>query len=296
MSTRLTAAPLLGLAVLFAACSSGAASPAGSVEPATATPAPASSAPSEAPSAAASEPPAAGAASVALAENALGTVLVDGEGKTLYLFMPDTGGTPTCYDECATAWPPLLSDGTPTAGDGLTAADLGSATRTDGDVPQVTFKGWPLYYFAGDAAAGDTAGQGLNGVWWVVGADGAAIGAGAMDGVAVNVATTSLGDILVDGDGRTLYMFTSDSDGQSACTGDCVANWPPLVAESAPTLGEGLDAADFGTIARDDGTMQVTFFGMPLYAFSGDQAAGDVNGQGVGERWYVLAADGTVVK
>lgn len=114
-------------------------------------------------------------------------------------------------------------------------------------------------------------------------------------GTEVNLGSTSLGDILVDGKGMTLYMFTADSGGTSACTGDCLGSWPVLAGDVA-TPGTGLDAADFGSITRDDGSKQVTFNGMPLYFFAGDKAAGDVNGQGVGGKWYVLKADGTVVK
>jgi len=171
MRTRLMAAPLVGLAVLFAACSTGGgASPAAPATQAPATQPPATAAPaSEAPSEAA-------AATVALGDNALGQIVVDGEGKTLYVFVPDDAGDSTCYDDCATAWPPLTVEGTPGAGEGLAATDLGTTARTDGTT-QVTFKGWPLYYFQGDQAAGDTNGQGLNGVWWVVAADGTMVGA-----------------------------------------------------------------------------------------------------------------------
>lgn len=111
---------------------------------------------------------------VMLGETSLGEVLVDAEGMTLYMFDPDEQGDSTCYDQCATAWPPLLADGEPTAGEGADQAMLGTTERTDGTT-QVTYDGWPLYYFAQDAAAGDVAGQAVNDVWWVLGADGAPI-------------------------------------------------------------------------------------------------------------------------
>ena len=111
---------------------------------------------------------------IAIVSTDLGDVLADGEGRTLYLFNPDAQGDPTCYDECADAWPALV--GEVQAGDGVDASLLGSATRTDGAV-QVTYNGWPLYYFSGDVAPGDTNGQGLNDVWWVVDATGNAVGA-----------------------------------------------------------------------------------------------------------------------
>jgi len=111
-------------------------------------------------------------ASVNLATSDLGEILVDGEGRTLYLFMPDAQGDPTCSDQCADTWPAFTATGG--AGDGVDASLLGTVTRTDGG-EQVTYNGWPLYFFVGDAAPGDTNGQGLNGIWWVVNAAGEAV-------------------------------------------------------------------------------------------------------------------------
>ncbi len=95
---------------------------------------------------------------------------------TLYGFVPDEAtGEPTCYDQCAAAWPPLNVEGTFTVGEGLDMADFTTATRTDGGT-QLKLGIYPLYYFANDAAPGDTNGQGLNEVWFVIGADGELIG------------------------------------------------------------------------------------------------------------------------
>lgn len=107
-----------------------------------------------------------------VAESDFGPILSDADGNVLYLFTPDEGGESTCYDACADSWPPLL--GSPSPGDGVDESLLGTTERSDGSI-QVTYAGWPLYYFAADAAAGDTNGQGLNSVWFVVSPDGEAI-------------------------------------------------------------------------------------------------------------------------
>lgn len=115
----------------------------------------------------------AGEATVALGGTDLGEVLVGPDGRTLYMFDPDAQGDSTCYDQCATAWPPLTvdDDAEPAAGEGVDAALLGTTERTDGTT-QVTYDGWPLYYWAQDAAPGDATGQAVNDVWWVLDASG----------------------------------------------------------------------------------------------------------------------------
>ncbi|MFC3493034.1 COG4315 family predicted lipoprotein [Glycomyces rhizosphaerae] len=111
------------------------------------------------------------AAAVSLAtatDDTLGEFLVDNDGMTLYLFTPDTTSESTCYDTCATAWPPLLTDTEDVAaGDGVDEALIGTTERTDGSM-QVTYNDHPLYYYAKDAAPGDTTGQGVQDIWWVV--------------------------------------------------------------------------------------------------------------------------------
>jgi predicted lipoprotein with Yx(FWY)xxD motif len=108
---------------------------------------------------------------IAVASNAtLGQILVDGSGRTLYLFVADQGTTSVCYTDCAAAWPPVLTPGPPQAGAGATASLLGTTARKDGST-EVTYGGHPLYYFIGDKNPGDTTGQKLNnfgGLWYVV--------------------------------------------------------------------------------------------------------------------------------
>src|SRR5882672_168711 len=101
------------------------------------------------------------AATVATAGNAkLGTIQVDGSGSTLYLFEADKGTSSTCYDACATYWPPLLTNGAPIAGTGVNASLLGTTKRTDGTT-EVTYGGHPLYYVVTDHNPGDATGQGV---------------------------------------------------------------------------------------------------------------------------------------
>lgn len=119
----------------------------------------------------------AGPAQVAVAQSAsLGSVLVDGKGMTLYLYTKDTqnSGASTCYGKCASFWPPLTTSGAAAAGSSLDASKLGTITRTDGTT-QVTYNGWPLYYYAKDKQAGDVNGQKVGGVWFVVSPSGDAI-------------------------------------------------------------------------------------------------------------------------
>ncbi|HXB16732.1 MAG TPA: hypothetical protein VNV44_13435 [Solirubrobacteraceae bacterium] len=108
--------------------------------------------------------------SIATGKTALGTILVDSQGRTLYLFTHDSGTTSMCSGACAEAWPPLVATGTPTATLGANAALLGTAKRADGTT-QVTYNGHPLYRFVKDANAGETNGQGLTafgGSWFAV--------------------------------------------------------------------------------------------------------------------------------
>jgi predicted lipoprotein with Yx(FWY)xxD motif len=113
--------------------------------------------------------------------------------------------------------------------------------------------------------------------------------------VSVKAATSPLGQILVDPDGRTLYAFTNDTQAQSTCTGTCAEAWPPLRVADNWTVAPGLDAGVFSTIIRDDGTLQLAAGQFPLYYFSGDARPGDVNGQGSGNVWFVVDTGARVV-
>ena len=116
------------------------------------------------------------------------------------------------------------------------------------------------------------------------------------DDAAIQLGDTSLGQVIVDAEGMTLYMFDKDTEGISACYDDCAVAWPPLLAEGEPAVGEGLDESLVTTVPRDDGTMQVKYGDWPLYYWKDDKTAGDVLGQAVGEVWWVVGADGQPIK
>ncbi len=119
---------------------------------------------------------------------------------------------------------------------------------------------------------------------------------GATGSATVTTGDTSLGEVLVDADGMTLYAFTPDSATESTCTDGCLQAWPPLAVEGGDPTGEGVDAGMLGTLTRDDGTTQVSYNGHPLYTYAADNAPGDVTGQGVGDKWFVVGADGELIE
>jgi predicted lipoprotein with Yx(FWY)xxD motif len=240
----------------------------------------------------------------------LGSILVDGKGMTLYMFTKDETNKSNCNADCLAKWPPLLTQGSPILGAGVDDSKIGSAMLADG-TKIVTYNGMPLYYWVNDMKPGDTTGEGVGSVWYVVSPDGkkveepgddkgtetpVAAAAAAAGEVTLNVYTDpKLGSILVDGKGMTLYMYTVDGPNQSNCTGDCLVKWPPFLTQGNPVLGAGVDDSKIGTAKLADGTLIVTYNGMPLYYWFKDTKPGDTLGQGVGSVWYVVDPDGDPV-
>jgi predicted lipoprotein with Yx(FWY)xxD motif len=114
----------------------------------------------------------------------------------------------------------------------------------------------------------------------------------------IGVANSNLGKILVDAQGRTLYLFKKDSGTKSACFGACASAWPPLRDAGKPTVAGGANASMVATTKRSDGKPEVTYNGHPLYLFTGDAKPGDTNGQGVnafGGGWFALSPAGDQV-
>ncbi|MGB6058638.1 MAG: hypothetical protein WBF71_10270 [Microthrixaceae bacterium] len=111
----------------------------------------------------------------------------------------------------------------------------------------------------------------------------------------LGIASTNLGDVLVSGSGRTLYMFTPDGTDGATCVDACAQTWPPLTTEGAPS-GKDLSPGLLGTVERRDGSTQVTAAGHPLYMYSGDSEEGDTHGEGIDGTWFAASNSGRPIK
>jgi predicted lipoprotein with Yx(FWY)xxD motif len=114
----------------------------------------------------------------------------------------------------------------------------------------------------------------------------------------IAVSNTGLGKVLADSQGQTVYLFKKDTASKSMCSGACTHEWPPVAAKGKPTAGTGVTESKLGTIARSDGSQQVTYNGHPLYTFQGDSKPGDVSGQGLsdfGATWWAVSPSGNEV-
>jgi predicted lipoprotein with Yx(FWY)xxD motif len=226
--------------------------------------------------------PAATRASVRIELSANGPVLdtptAFGSTRSLYTLSFDPRGGTTCVAGCTAIWPPLLTDGPPSAGRGVDAHALGVITRPEGTT-QVTYFGHPLYLFSFDLGAGQPSGQtngnnyidpAANGIWNTR----AASGLTAPGATQVESETTTMGPLLAanatvgGGTTATLYTFTADTATSSACSGRCARFWPPLLTSAPPIAGTGVGSSTLGTIQRSDGSFQVTFNGHPVYLFA----------------------------
>ena len=288
--------PLMGLLALLLIAACGGDDPTAVSQPAATATQPAPATATQPPPATATQPapeptstpvpvaPPANTVAVS-SQGSLGRHLVDADGMTLYLLTNDQRDVSTCSGGCADAWPPLLTDDDPSAGAGLDAERLATIQREDGS-SQVTYNGKPLHNFANDQNPGDTLGQDVGGVWFVVTTDGGPVYTNAPVNAAEN---GDFGTILMDASGRTLYLFTIDERNVSNCAGACALDWPPLITVEDPVPGDGVSAARIGTITREDGSKQVTFDGSPLYYFAADEKPGDAMGQNFFEVWFVIS-------
>jgi predicted lipoprotein with Yx(FWY)xxD motif len=220
---------------------------------------------------------------VRVASTPLGNVLVDGQGLTLYYFSKDIpgSGTSNCSGQCEVIWPVFFAQNV-IVSPPLSASDFSTITRSEG-TRQTAYKGWPLYFYQNDTSPGETSGEGIGRIWFVAKPDSS-----------VMIAEQgSLGLFLTDDTGHTLYYFANDKPGMSACTGGCVALWPPFSSDPL-VLPSILKSTDFTTFTRTDGGKQLAFMGRPLYYFSNDRSPGMVAGEGYNNLWYAANITGSL--
>lgn len=206
----------------------------------------------------------------------LGSFLVDANGMTLYIFTNDEAGVSNCNDDCAVSWPPFTveSEGDLATQHGL-LGEISVIERVDGSL-QVAYNDMPLYYWAEDATPGDATGHTLGDVWFV-----------AKPATLSAVEHEELGNILVDGNGMSLYTFTNDEAGVSNCNDDCAVSWPPYtVVEGEDIFGGNGVEGEIAVIERADGSLQVTYNNAPLYYWVEDIVPGDTNGHTLGDVWF----------
>lgn len=223
-------------------------------------------------------------------DGTFGQMLTDSEGVSLYFFAPDSKGDSNCSDGCLNNWP-VFYESDLTLDEGLDADNFGSIMRSDG-ASQTTYKGWPIYYFAGDSAEGEVNGDGVNGLWFVAKPDYSVMMVQAqLVGRDSGGNETNLnGDYqpgdsqtlyMTDASGNTLYGFINDENGRNNFTNEDFSNnsiWP-IFEEEPGEVPSILDAADFGSIDVF-GRTQLTYKGWPLYYFGQDEARGDNYGVG----------------
>jgi predicted lipoprotein with Yx(FWY)xxD motif len=224
----------------------------------------------------------------------LGQALTGNNGLTLYEFDKDPTSPPSsnCTGTCTSTWPPATGTPQSLTLSGITPNLVGSITRQDG-TQQLTYDGHPLYYYFADTSAGQALGEGNSSLWYALSPSGQKA-VPTSDDVLNVTQSSSLGQIVTNQDGFTLYVFSKDTiPGQSACYGACAVKWPPLTIQKGSQITvSGISQSLVGYITRTDGTEQVTLAGHPLYTFSGDNMPGQTNGQGVDGTWYAVTPDG----
>jgi predicted lipoprotein with Yx(FWY)xxD motif len=238
------------------------------------------------------------AATLTASSDALGTRLLDKDGKTLYFYVKDvaSSGASTCDATCQTTWKLADLGTTTTVGTGLTASDFTNITTTGS--AQTVWKGRPLYYFTGDTAAGMTAGEGKGGIWFVARAYNLFFAVNSTIANAPEGGADKNATFLTNGAGRTLYVFTPDTRGVGAtlpkntCQADpCLSAWPiwekpaTLTTVVIPSTVVAADVSSFD----DNGKQQFTYKGQPTYFFATDTAPGQVVGS-TKPMWFTVNA------
>jgi len=218
-----------------------------------------------------------------------GQILTDAVGNTLYHFAPDIEGISACTGGCVEAWP-IFDVDTLTVGEGLDPTDFEQITHPDGGT-QLTYKGWPLYYYVDDQQPEEVNGDGKNEMWFVAKPD-YSLMVGYQE-VPVDGALA----YLTNDRGETIYIFEPDTAYKSECEGGCYTAWPGVIPAQNMVLPSILNLDEFQSFERGDGSAQLAFRGRPLYYFEADeQDFGVVSGHPANDVWFVadLAVEGLV--
>lgn len=225
---------------------------------------------------------------------------LDMSGFTLYTFDDDPLDSSVCSSEtCIDNWPPLVATDSDTA-----TAPLSIVTRDDGN-RQWALRGKPLYFFAGDSAAGEVNGEGVGGVWDTALAEPIAQANGASEGVYF-AASGRIGVSVMDSDtvfsaaqedrlGFALYTFDVDAPGVSNCNDTCLDNWPALLAEEGDIAEPPYSLVERKLGSDGETALQWAYQEMPLYFYKGDTAPGSTLGDGLGDVWHLARPQNTQV-
>lgn len=201
------------------------------------------------------------------------TVITDSDAMALYMFNNDRNapGGSACNGGCAQSWPPLLAEAGSQA-----QGDFALVIRDDQSL-QWAYRGNPLYRWGGDSVGGDATGEAVGGVWFV-----------AQPLPFSKFTTSTEGVVITDANWMTSYTLSGESPDNLICTGACLAAWPPVLA----AVGE-IDRGDYTVFENSAGARQWVYKNQPVYLWSGDNAPGDAEGQGLahgsGSVWAVTA-------
>jgi predicted lipoprotein with Yx(FWY)xxD motif len=291
----------------LSACSLRAAQP----EPVFQTPAPEASAtptPDSGEAAGAEAPPAGGAPQLLRIATIGGfsPIVVNGKGRTIYRFDRDSNDPPTttCVDECNETWQPVLAPNGVEVDAGIEEDLVGTVTRPDGN-EQLTLNGWPMYYHHKDLKLGQTVGHGTSKAWFAISPMGGRAQKDAEAAPATKPQVLRVAEVdglspavVVNAKGRTVYRFEKDDNNppRTACAGDCLKTWQPVLAPNGVQVDDGIDNQLVGVITRPDGSKQLTLKGWPLYYFHKDLKLGQIAGHGVKGQWFAITAGGGKAK
>jgi len=231
--------------------------------------------------------------------NDSGSLILAESGLSLYTFDNDSMNTSTCTgtpddtDSCAGQWPPLL------AADGAVAENKFTIITRPDDTQQWAYSGQPLYQWHLDTAQGDIGGDGINNVWHLARPM-------PVKTATINELTTYVGNQTIstltfasstltpersERDDLTLYTFDNDPINNSACAGECINNWPPLLADAG-----AMATAPLSIVEVSNGNMQWAYKGKPLYFFINDTVAGDITGDEIGNVWHIATQEPAILR